>query len=154
MSSDKEKAAFEQAAKYLNKFMSHVDGIEDGLMKVHEGIGYVAEKVDEFAAAMQEGVMHVAEMLDEYREGVWDAAAAEEKRVYPEQTLRDESLDGCPAPDAKPVKPTADMSRSEKIDFLIKEYSLPDTRAQHATLEACTDQTLTQAVDILRRRLK
>ena len=157
--SDKQKAAFEKSVEYVNKWLQTLDAFDDGLMKAHEFIGVVQDRVDEAFEFARDSVFSLSELLDEYRNGVWERVAEAEKLVYPVA-----EADGCPADTSEdeqpvddnlasqPVKPTSDMSHEEKAEFLIQEYDLDRSSEQKQALMSSSPATLSEAVNILRMR--
>jgi hypothetical protein len=164
MSNDKEKAVHEKAVEYLNKYMSVLDVVDDGLMKAHELLGAAESTIMDITSGAQNLVWDLSEKLSKYRDEVWERVQEDEDALY-----GNEPKDGCPSdmqekpyPDngktheeefgTKPIKPTDDMSRQEKIDYVIDGYGLERSQAQLDAFKGASDATLNYAVNTLRRR--
>ena len=145
MSTDKEKAMFEKAVGYVNKWLRVVDAADDGLMKTHEAVGYVKDSVYDVLSAAQDGVFALSEKLEKYREYVYSNIMEQETALY------GDSSTGPVVDGAKAVedieRETAAMSGSEKVAFLVEELGMPATKFAN-----WDEATVTNTVHLLKFR--
>jgi len=127
MSTDKEKEIFEKAMGYVDKYITFVNGIDDGLMKVHELIGGMATHVDNAVDAVrnvldsaQEGVYIVSQKLNEHVDSVLEHAQRKAEEVYPDPTEVKS-----PVQDDPSVKKIEDLSREEMVKILSNHLGMP-----------------------------
>lgn len=145
MTTDKEKAQFEKAVGYVNKWLQVVDAVDDGLMKTHEAVGYVREVVSDVFDAAQDGVFAISEKLEQYREYVYDNIMKQEVELYGEDSSGP-VVDGAQAVVDIEAE-TAKMSAQEKVAFLVEELGMPATKFAN-----WDDATVTNTVHLLKYR--
>lgn len=151
MTNERDKAIFQKAAGYIEKYLGGVQGVQNALIKFHDAIPSAVAALDELSYTVQEKVMDIHEMLDNYTEDVWARVAEREEELYPQHNVT------VPKQERKQDvtnKRAEEMSKNEKIDFLIKAYGLEDSSRQREALERSSDQALTMAVKIFQNKPK
>jgi len=144
--SDEKKRIHEKATKYVGYWLKVVDFADDVLLAAHDAVSAIGNVASDAVDLAQDALYSASVKLDEYREFVNSNVDEAERKAYGDIY---ESPEG---PVVKPVKPTADMSRDEKINFIIAGYGLDDTEQQRTVLKASSDAALTTAVDIIKSR--
>ena len=145
MATDKEKAMFEKAVGYVNKWLQVVDAVDDGLMKTHEAVGYVREVVTHVLDAAQDGVFTVSAQLEKYREYVYNNIIEQEQKLYGTTSSGPAAHGFQSVIDIETE--TAKMSDSEKIAFLVEELGIDAHR-----FNSWDAETITNTIHLLKIR--
>lgn len=145
--SDKDKRVHETAKQYIGYWLKVVDFADDVLVKAHDAVAVVGEVANEAVEIAQDALYSASVKLDEYRDFVNSNVEAGDAKYDTTETP-----EGPVVERNKPLKPTADMSRAEKIDFIIDAYLLNDTPQQKQVLNTSSDAALTQAVNVIKAK--
>lgn len=145
MATDKEKAMFEKAVGYVNKWLQVVDAVDDGLMKTHEAVGYVRDKAISVLDTAQDGVFALSGYLEKYREYVYQNIMEQEEALY--GTASSGPVEDGAQAVVDIEAETAKMSGSEKVAFLVEELGMPATKFAN-----WDEATVTNTVHLLKFR--
>lgn len=132
------KAIFDKLTEYAD---SHVEdtlqavyAANDGLMKVHEFIGTVQDRVDDVFQGAIDGVWKVSEFLDRYADGIVAKTTGKEpvKMYGLDDTLKE-------------------ADRRDKIAALIEFYGIRSDSNVATELNNLNDATIDGAYDALKK---
>ena len=153
--SDKEKQIHDKAVGYVNKFLSAVDVVQASLVKAENFLDGADELVVDLIDTVRNGIVSVNDFIDEYREEVVDRIKEAEKKFYPETTVDGNKLSSTgPVQDEVQAPsldtPLEEMSREQKIAYLIRGYGLQKGDTLTDSFRKGSDHLLDGAVKALK----
>lgn len=141
--------SFKTYAAILNGVAKGTDVLVDVLLKAHDAVASLPMLVDDVTVHIEDSIEKAIVVVSEYGDALEAKVDEVSKEVFPE-TVSEPPVKN--VQDTKPEKPTADMSREEKMAYITKEYGLSNTEEQQQALNLSSDGALTQAVEVIKVR--